>query len=1221
MKKFYSLLFTLFFSVIVFSQNIELYSSFLGKYEFTMIGNTMNTVENGSGGPCTILTQSSATLSLSPTQTMIAAYLYWAGSGSLTNGDLNIELNGTPITPDRTFSNTMGFDNLPIYGAFKDVSAQVLATGNGIYTVSEFDLNGIIGPYCGTGGNFGGWSIVIVYQDPDATDNLVNIYDGFEKVDGNNPSIEIELSNLNVLNLVGNNIGFLSWEGDSGIAVSESLKINEQTVSNPPLNPATNVFNGTNSFTGSNQLYNMDLDYFPINDYTEIGDNSMFIKLQTGQDAVVVNNIVVVLNSQVPDATISGNALPSGCDERDVLVDYTVFNTIATNPLPAGTPIAFYADTTLVGTSATVNEIPIGGSENGTILLSIPVGVPNQFNLIGHVDDDGTGNSTVVEFDENNNTFEIPITLGVTPTVNIHDELFQLCDTDDNQSELFDLTTIGLQMVGTQTGVLIRYYTNQPDAIAGNGNNILTPNAFSNTTSPQTIWVRMEDVVGCNIVDSFQIEILPAQAMTHEIPDLVKCSPQEILTGVEFDLSQNETAILNGNDPLTHTVSYHHSENDAKSGANPIANYVNYPNIASPETIWVRVINTDGCVTFGSFEISTTAPEAMTHEIPDLQKCAPTNVLLGILFDLSENEAAILNGNDPDTNTVSYHLSESDARNGISPIPDYQNYPNTSNPQSIWVRVLDENGCVTFGSFEISTTAPENLSYEISDLQLCSPDQVLTGIPTDLSENEESILNGNNPADYTITYHLDENSARNNLNAIANYENYLNLSSPQTIWVRITGLNGCVQIGSFELIYRPAPIAQSSLIEECSMVGPATFYLPNANELIVANTSGLDFSYYLSQSEAETGTNPLPETYTPPTQNATIFVRILDEFGCFTVVELELETVINTTVIADAYGECDDPYEINDGFTNFNLNAVNDQVNLQLGLVGAIISYHMTPGDAATGTNPISNPENYTNQSSPQTIYARALDANGNCGGVAEFRIEVLAVPEFELPEYLAFCNYDVKSYEFLQPFTSYTWMDADGNVISNNNVVDFDQEGIYTLEVTSADTSCPARRDFEIIFDNQPTILDVDVNGETVTISATGGLPPYQYSINNGLTWSDDYIWHNVPGGIYDLIVKSKYGCISTAKTFGVLGVPNFISPNGDGKNDYWEIRALEMYPDAHIKIFDRYGKIFVDRPLTTDFKWDGKYLGNPVPSGDYWYIITADKQKLTGHISVRNR
>ncbi|NLN32640.1 MAG: T9SS type B sorting domain-containing protein, partial [Flavobacteriaceae bacterium] len=58
------------------------------------------------------------------------------------------------------------------------------------------------------------------------------------------------------------------------------------------------------------------------------------------------------------------------------------------------------------------------------------------------------------------------------------------------------------------------------------------------------------------------------------------------------------------------------------------------------------------------------------------------------------------------------------------------------------------------------------------------------------------------------------------------------------------------------------------------------------------------------------------------------------------------------------------------------------------------------------------------------------------------------------------------------------------------------------------------------------------------------------------------------------------------------------------------------------HIKIFDRYGKIFVDRPLTPDFRWDGKYLGNPVPTGDYWYMITIEEGKVvSGHISVRNR
>src|SRR5690606_1440972 len=183
-------------------------------------------------------------------------------------------------------------------------------------------------------------------------------------------------------------------------------------------------------------------------------------------------------------------------------------------------------------------------------------------------------------------------------------------------------------------------------------------------------------------------------------------------------------------------------------------------------------------------------------------------------------------------------------------------------------------------------------------------------------------------------------------------------------------------------------------------------------------------------------------------------------------------------------------------------------------------------------------------------------------------------------------------------------------------------EEGIYTLEVTSDVNSCPARREIEVIFDTPPIITNILVDGNTVTISATGGIPPYQYSYNNGLTWSNHYVFEDVPGGIYDLIVKSKYGCISAAKSFGVLGAPNFISPNGDGKNDYWEVRGLEAYPDAWIQIFDRYGKLFVDRQLTPGFKWDGKYMGRPIPSGDYWYIITlGDGKKISGHISVRNR
>lgn len=248
---------------------------------------------------------------------------------------------------------------------------------------------------------------------------------------------------------------------------------------------------------------------------------------------------------------------------------------------------------------------------------------------------------------------------------------------------------------------------------------------------------------------------------------------------------------------------------------------------------------------------------------------------------------------------------------------------------------------------------------------------------------------------------------------------------------------------------------------------------------------------------------------------------------------------------------------------------------------------------------------------------------NGMCGGIVDFEIEVLPVPEFELDDYVAFCDYDlVKSYKFYGDFDSYTWTDEEGNIIGNSNEVIFPSEGIYTLKVTSADLECPATREIEVIFDEAPVILEIFVDGHMISITSAGGEPPVQYSYDNGLIWHASPVIYDLPGGVYDLIAKSKYGCISQPVTFGVLGVPNVITPNGDGKNDRWQIRGVSEFPNAHIKIFDRFGKMFVDRPLTTEFQWDGKYMGRSVPSGDYWYlIILEDGRKISGHISVRNQ
>src|SRR5690606_11279252 len=116
--------------------------------------------------------------------------------------------------------------------------------------------------------------------------------------------LEIELTGLNVIDPLGAKIGFLAWEGDLGIANNETLEVNGNILGNPPLNPANNAFNGTNSFTGSNTLYNMDLDYYVIEDYVNVGDTTLDVTMTSHQDGVIVQNIVVSLSSELPDATI-----------------------------------------------------------------------------------------------------------------------------------------------------------------------------------------------------------------------------------------------------------------------------------------------------------------------------------------------------------------------------------------------------------------------------------------------------------------------------------------------------------------------------------------------------------------------------------------------------------------------------------------------------------------------------------------------------------------------------------------------------------------------------------------------------------------------------------------------------------------------------------------------------------------------------------------------------
>ncbi|WP_395059398.1 gliding motility-associated C-terminal domain-containing protein [Flavobacterium sp.] len=493
----------------IYAQNITLYNQFNGRYDFTFVGNTLNTDENGTGAPCTITTGSFDTVNLNIGDTVEAAYLYWAGSGT---GDFDIKLNSTNITASRQFSVIQTTSGRPFFSAFADITALVQTTGNGNYTFSELDLTAVIPEYCSNGTNFGGWAIIIVYKNNSLPLNQLNVYDGLQFVPN---AINITLNSLNVIDNQDAKIGFLAWEGDRSIAVNESLRINGNLISNPPLNPADNAFNGTNSITGSTTLYNMDLDVYNIQNNINIGDVSATIQLTSDRDFVMINSIVTKLNSQLPDATVRIDAIGQSCNTRTLIVDYTVSNTNSTNFLPVGTFITIYANNQAVGTAQTMVDIPIGESRNYQITVVIPSTIPATFDL-KFVVDDNNGVASVTETNENNNNYIQNVSLWLSPEFNTL--LDQTVCSNYNEKGVFNFSAYE-QLVKKNTADIVAFFETNNDAIA-NVNPIINTSNYTAQTTPETIYVRISNDQ-CFSVTQFKLitEPCPIIIYNHYTPN------------------------------------------------------------------------------------------------------------------------------------------------------------------------------------------------------------------------------------------------------------------------------------------------------------------------------------------------------------------------------------------------------------------------------------------------------------------------------------------------------------------------------------------------------------------------------------------------------------------------------------------------------------------------------------------------------------------------------
>ena len=79
---------------------------------------------------------------------------------------------------------------------------------------------------------------------------------------------------------------------------------------------------------------------------------------------------------------------------------------------------------------------------------------------------------------------------------------------------------------------------------------------------------------------------------------------------------------------------------------------------------------------------------------------------------------------------------------------------------------------------------------------------------------------------------------------------------------------------------------------------------------------------------------------------------------------------------------------------------------------------------------------------------------------------------------------------------------------------------------------------------------------------------------------------------------------------------IPNVFSPNGDGKNDLFQV--VGNFTKLDVKIYNRYGQL-IYKSIQLNEGWNGRTTAGALCTpGTYFYIIDTDKETFTGSLTL---
>ena len=814
-------------------------------------------------------------------------------------------------------------------------------------------------------------------------------------------------------------------------------------------------------------------------------------------------------------------------------------------------------------------------------------------------------------------------------------EPIEECDEDNDGFTFFTVEENETDIINGELDIILSYYetmTNAENAI----DPIISP-YYNIVPDSQIIFVRAENIItGCFTLVEQELVTIPSPELPLIIEDIIVCDDDydEITL---FDLTQRDEDIFGEQSTTDFGLTYHETLIDAELGENPIVNTTSYQNLTNPQTIYVRLEDfNNGCVSIGEFDLIVTLPPVIVQPTA-LEECDDEIADQITEFDLTIKNDEITAGNL--LWEVIYYETEQDALTAVNAIENPEAYTNTSvagnatNPQTLYVSVTNESGCIAYTTLTIRVLPNPTPSTDPSDIELCDYDNPGDQIEVfDITINEAYIINGE--PGVSAAYYESLENATNQTDPIVDPTTYTNIElGQQTIYVRVTNdTTGCFTIVTFDIIVNPLPdISDVPDVIACE-VNTDGFYdfdldAVTAELLGSQDPANYTVTYHETQQDADNGENALISPYTNLTNPQQLFVNITNNITTCNITGAGFNIEVQEAAIANGDGVpveltiCDDPNTANDGFAQFNLTDLNTQILDGQDPANFTVSYYNTLEDAEASTNALAT--SFDNTSNPQVIFARVdndTTVEDQCYDITDVTLLVNLLPEFTLEDSYTACV-DVNGTELVPPTVmeinlpasqyTYEWLDPTGALVATTATYTPLMGGTYIAIATDIITGCRREVTTEVI-PSSPAIVEALVTtlafAEEHVIEANAvGSGDYEYRLDDG-PWQLDGTFTNVSPGEHTVTVRDLNGCGIGTKSVLVIDYPRFFTPNGDGYNDTWQIIGIDTRPLSTIYIFDRYGKLLKQlSPLSQG--WDGTFNGKALPATDYWFTVKYEE------------